>query len=160
MVSRENLRQHLARRNAVCKIESSLSKLSSIHYEPEELKSNSIQVLPMSLTSERSPVLEPCFYKPFEEDLLDPDLEFMGEEFPWFGRHGGFTDAYTPIDSTRVINSYFGSYTSFLACRNPEKPARGQYERKYANLPNSRLAIVLSDFVAVAGSWDFHNSMK
>ena len=42
MVSEEILREQLDRRDAVRNIESSLSKLASIHYELEELESNSV----------------------------------------------------------------------------------------------------------------------
>jgi hypothetical protein len=132
MVSRENLNDHLVPRDAIRSIEWSLYNLLSLCYEPEELKANSIQAFPMSLTNEGSPLPESCFFKPCEKELVDPDPENMGMEFPRFGEHGGFTARYTPRDATDPMSRYFEHCISFFRFTNPKKPVPDEHWRKYA----------------------------
>lgn len=162
MATRPHIADHIKRRNAVRKIGRSLYNLPSIHYKPEELISNSIQVLPMSLTDERSLLPESCFFKPYEMDLVDPDHEDMDEEFPQFGRlrYGDFASKHTSsvMDATREMCRYFERYISSLNFINPETPVPGEVWRKYAT--PSKVVPYFVDFVLVPGAWDFRSSLK
>ncbi|PYI12397.1 hypothetical protein BO78DRAFT_434808 [Aspergillus sclerotiicarbonarius CBS 121057] len=94
--------QHAARRTAVRNIWKSVRGLESVQCEDPDLERLHIQVLPMILDADGMSCFEPCYFKPMENNIPDPDPELLEMEFP----------PYEPQDDFTVETVYWGESVS------------------------------------------------
>lgn len=105
---------HKARRHDVLVIESKVWRFAASQIEPDDLKKLQTQVLPMSLGSNG----KESFFKPFANNIIDPDDEVMEHDYPSIDVPDDFD--MTPIQWAYGIVNYVLSYITTAISLNKD----------------------------------------
>ncbi|EAU29899.1 predicted protein [Aspergillus terreus NIH2624] len=110
--------EHKALRHAVRHIESSLLKIPSMQYTPEDLSGLPIRCLPMPLSNGGYSQFKPCFFEPFKNISQDPETEYSACQLP----EGWPEDSISPMDRADSILIYLDEYIGSVICNSGSSP--------------------------------------